>query len=125
MDAGAIVVNANLPLYAWSLLALRAKLDSPDPRQFPVYVLGQAEVSATVVSKGREPVEFADQSVALNRLNISATTPQGQPINLDFWVDDSRKLIKIAVPSQSVEAYQEGYGPQASSNAALSAISRP
>jgi hypothetical protein len=107
----AIVVNANLPLYPWTLLAMRASLDKLDPQPFYVYVLGQAEVNATVVFKGREHVDFAGKSAELNHLAVSGSTPQGQPISLDFWVDDNRKLIKIAVPSQGVEAYQQGFNP--------------
>src|SRR5260370_2164249 len=105
----AIVVNANLPLYPWSFLTMRAELKNQDPQQFPVYVLGQAEVTATVVFKGREPVEFAGKTVELNHLNVNGTTPQGQKITLDFWVDDNRKVIKLAVPSQGVEGYQQGF----------------
>ncbi len=107
----AIVVNANLPLYPWTVLAMRASFDTHDPQQFPVYVLGQAEVNATVVFKAREHVEFAGKSAELNHLTVTGSSPQGQPISLDFWVDDNRKLIKIAVPSQGVEAYQEGFAP--------------
>lgn len=109
VSAGAIVVNANLPLYPWSFLAMRADLKNQDPQQFPVYVLGQAEVPATVIFKGREPVEFANKTADLNHITVNATTPQGQAISLDFWLDDSRKVIKIAVPSQGVEAYQDGF----------------
>ncbi|MGP0074576.1 MAG: DUF620 domain-containing protein [Bryobacteraceae bacterium] len=112
----AIVVNANLPLYPWTLLAMRASFDSHDPQPFPIYVLGQAEVSGTVVFKGREKVDFSGKSAELNHLTVSGSTPQGQPISLDFWVDDNRKLIKIAVPSQGVEAYQEGFAPSADSH---------
>jgi hypothetical protein len=108
---GAIVVNSNLPLYPWTLLAMRASFDTQQPQQFPVYVLGQAEVNATVVFKAREHVDFAGKSADLNHLAVTGTTPQGQPISLDFWVDDNRKLIKIAVPAQGVEAYQEGFEP--------------
>jgi hypothetical protein len=106
-----IVVNANLPLYAWTALALRARLDTREPQQFPVYVLTQAEVNATVLFQGRERVEFAGKSAELNHLTVTGTTPQGQAISLDFWVDDNRKLIKVAVPSQGVEAYQESFEP--------------
>jgi hypothetical protein len=106
-----IVVNANLPLYAWTALALRARFDTREPQQFPVYVLTQAEVNATVVFRGRERVEFAGKSAELNHLNVTGSTPQGQAISLDFWVDDHRKLIKVAVPSQGVEAYQESFEP--------------
>jgi hypothetical protein len=113
----AIVVNANLPLYAWTILAMRARFDTGQPQQFPVYVLGQAEVNATVIFKGREAVEFAGKSVELNHLAVTGSTPDGQPISLDFWVDNNRKLIKIAVPSQGVEAYQEGFEPNVGSKA--------
>ena len=118
VPAGAVVVNANLPLYPWTLLALRASLDNQQPQQFPVYVLGQAAVNATVVFKGREAVEFAGKTAELNHLAATGSTPQGQPISLDFWVDDNRKLIKIAVPSQGVEAYQEGFEPVVRATAA-------
>lgn len=113
VSAGALVVNANLPLYPWSFLAMRAGMKDQEPQHFPVYVLGQAEVAATVVYKGRETVEFAGKTAELNHLAANGTTPQGQPISLDFWVDDDRKVIKIAVPSQGVEAYQEGFEPKA------------
>jgi hypothetical protein len=113
VSAGAIVVNANLPLYPWTFLAMRADFKNQDPQQFPIYVLGQAEVTGTVVFKGRETVEFANKTAELNHITMNGTTPQGQAISLDFWVDDSRKVIKIAVPSQGVEAYQEGFDRKA------------
>jgi len=118
VSAGAIVVNANLPLYPWSFLAMRADLKNQDPQTFPVYVLGQAEVPATVVFKGRETVEFANKTADLNHITMNGNTPQGQPISLDFWLDDSRKVIKIAVPSQGVEAYQDGFDRKAPPDAA-------
>jgi hypothetical protein len=113
VSAAAIVVNANLPLYPWSFLALRADLKNQEPQQFPIYVLGQAEVPATVVFKGRETVEFANKTADLNHITMNGTTPQGQAISLDFWLDDNRKVIKIAVPSQGVEAYQDGFDRKA------------
>lgn len=113
VSAGAVVVNANLPLYPWTVLAMRASFDNQEPQKFPVYVIGQAEVSATVVFKGRDHVDFAGKSAELNHMTVSGTTPQGQAISMDFWVDDGRKIIKMAVPSQGVEAYQDGFEPKA------------
>jgi hypothetical protein len=113
VQAGAVVVNANLPLYPWTVLAMRASFDNHESQQIPVYVLGQAEVTANVVFKARERVEFAgDKTAELNHLTVSGTTPQGQAISMDFWVDDSRKIIKMAVPSQGVEAFQDGFEPK-------------
>ena len=92
---------------------MRAELKNQDPQQMPIYVLGQAEVPGTVVFKGREKVEFAGKTVELNHLTISGTPPDSQPnaqpLVLDFWVDDNRKVVKIAVPARGVEAYQEGF----------------
>lgn len=117
VSADALVVSANFPLYPWSLLALRAELKNQDPQQMPIYILGQAEVPGTVVFKGREKVEFAGKTVELNHLTISGTPPDSQPnaqpLVLDFWVDDNRKVIKIAVPARGVEAYQEGFDRKA------------
>jgi hypothetical protein len=113
VQAGAVVVNANLPLYPWTVLAMRASFDTQEPQQFPVYVIGQAEVTGSVLFKGRDHVDFAGKSAELNHLAVSGTTPQGQAISMDFWVDDGRKIIKMAVPSQGVEAYQDGFEPKA------------
>jgi hypothetical protein len=113
VHANAVVVNANLPLYPWTVLALRSSFATHEPQQVPIYVLGQAEEEATVVFKAKERVEFAARTAELNHLAVTGTTPQGQPISLDFWVDDNRKIIKMAVPSQGVEAYQDGYEPKA------------
>jgi len=112
VHAGAVVVNANLPLYPWTVLAMRASFDTKQPQQFSVYVIGQAEVNASVEFKARERIDFAGKTAELNHLAVTGTTPQGQPISLDFWVDDNRKLIKIAVPSQGVEAFQDGFEPK-------------
>jgi hypothetical protein len=104
-----IVINANLPLFPWSFVAMRAKLDNSDPQEFRAYIIGQAEVPLTVIFKGRENVEFADKKADLSHLSASLTTAQGQTIGLDLWINDDRKIIKLAVPSQNVEAYQDGW----------------
>jgi len=113
VHADAIVVYNPFPFYPWTVLAMRTQLKNQEPQQFPIYVLNQGEVPATVIFKGREPVEFAGKTVELNHIVATGKTPQGQALSLDFWVDDNRKLIKIAVPSQGVEGYQEGYDRKA------------
>lgn len=92
---------------------MRAKLDNADPQEFHAYVLGQTEVPLTVTFQGKENVEFADKKAELNHLSASLPTPQGQVMKLEFWVNDDRKIIKIAVPSQGVEAYQDGWDRKA------------
>ena len=108
----AIVVNENLPLYPWSVLALRTSFETRDPQTFPVYIIGKQEVTGQVTYKGRESVEFAGKTADLHHITASGTLPSGTPISLDFWTDDNHKLIKLVVPSQHVEAYQDGYEPK-------------
>lgn len=112
IHGGDLIINSNLPVYPWSLLFPRVKLGESKPQQFHAYVLGQMEVPLTVTAKGKESVEFADKTAELNHIAAALPNAQGQLINLDFWVDDDRKIIKMSVPSQNAEAYQEGYTPK-------------
>jgi len=108
IHGGDIVINANLPIFPWSLLMPRVKLDTAEPQQFYAFILGQAEAPLTVVSKGKDTVEFANKKVTLNHLFGSLAAPSG-PIEADFWIDDDRRIIKAIVPAQSVEVYQDGF----------------
>ncbi len=126
VHADALMVNANLPLFAWSMLALRAKLDVNDPQMFNAYILGQTEVPVTVIVKGREEVEFADKKAELTHVLVKfapgATAP---PLNVDVWVNEARKIIKIAVPAMNVEAFQEGYDRKAPASVAPKSEAKP
>ena len=110
VHADALMVNANLPLFAWSILALRAKLDVSDPQIFNAYILGQSEVPVTVTVKGREQVEFSDKKAELTHVLVKfAPGAAAPPLNVDVWMNEARKIVKIAVPAMNVEAYQEGF----------------
>ena len=103
-----VVINANLPIFPWSMLMARVKLDGTAPQQFYAYVLGQSEAPLTITSKGKETVEFANTKVSLHHLSGSMDLPTGK-VEAEFWIDDDRKIIKMMVPGQSVEVYQEGF----------------
>ncbi len=108
----ALVINSTLPMFAWSILAFRAKVDSADPQTFYAYIIGQGENPVTVVSKGVENVEFVGQKADLNHLVVTfKQSAAGEPVTADLWMNDARRIIKIAVLAQSVEAYQDGYAP--------------
>ena len=114
VHADTIVINSNLPLFPWHVLAERVRLKDDAPQAFHAYVIGQAEVPLTAVYKGKEAVEFGGgKTEQLHHVNAAATTPQGQPVTLDFWIDDARSIVKIVVPSMKAEAYREGYEPKA------------
>jgi hypothetical protein len=107
-----LVINSTLPLFAWSILALRAKVDTTDPQTYNAYIIGQGENPVTVVSKGLENVEFADKKADLNHLTVTfKQSATADPITADLWMNEARRIIKIAVPSMNVEAFQDGYAP--------------
>jgi hypothetical protein len=108
-----LVINSTLPLFAWSILAMRARVDTSEPQAYYGYIIGQGENPVTVVSKGVEKVEFADEKKAdLNHLVVTfKQSAAGDPITAHLWMNDARRIIKIGVPSMNVEAFQEGYAP--------------
>ncbi len=113
VHADDLVVNSNLPLFAWSVLALRAKTDTADAQSFYAYILGQGEVPVTALSKGVDEVEFANKKASLNHLSITfKQSLNGEPVTAELWINDARQIVKITVPSQSVEAYQDGFDPK-------------
>lgn len=68
IHGGDLVVNANLPIFPWSMLMPRVKLDTTEPQEFYAYVLGQGEAPLTVISKGKDTVEFGNKKATLNHL---------------------------------------------------------
>ena len=108
----ALVINSTLPLFAWSILALRAKVDTSDPQTFNAYIIGQGENPVSVISKGVENVEFEGKKADLNHLVVTfKQSAAGDPVTADLWMNDARRIIKIAAPAQSVEAHQDGFAP--------------
>ena len=107
-----IVVSQNIPLFPLSMVARRASFAVPDVQNFHAYILGHGEVPLTVTYKGKETVEFANKKSELNHLEATLTPAEGKTIDLEFWVPDDRQIVKLTVPSQHLEAYQEGYEPK-------------
>ncbi|MGA2185041.1 MAG: hypothetical protein ABSH47_18640 [Bryobacteraceae bacterium] len=112
--AGDVVISQNLPLFPFALLARRVSTSTRDPQQFTAYVLGQGEAPLTVEYKGKEKVAFANRSEELNHFAATVTPPQGQPVTVEVWtLPGEGRIVKMTVPQQGVEVYQEGYEPPA------------
>jgi hypothetical protein len=110
--AGDVVISQNLPLFPFTLLARRVSTSTHDPQKFTAYMLGQGEAPVSVEYRGKEQVAFAGRSEELNHFTATVTPPQGQPITADVWMlPGENRIVKMAVPQQGVEVYQEGYEP--------------
>jgi hypothetical protein len=112
VSPGTLVVSQNFPLFPLSILAKRMSFANGDPQTFHAYVLGQTELPVTAQYLGKETVEFATQKVELNHITATATTQNGQTLTAELWVPDDRTIVKLSVPQNKVEAYQEGYEPK-------------
>jgi hypothetical protein len=109
-----VVISQTLPLFPFTLLARRVSTSTHNPQKFTAYVLGQGEAPLSVEYKGKEKVAFSNRSEELDRFTATLTLPQGQPIAADVWTAPGEgRIVKMAVPQQGVEVYQEGYEPLA------------
>ena len=112
--AGDVVISQNLPLFPFALLARRVSTSTHDPQKFTAYVLGQGEAPLSVEYKGAEKVAFARGSEELDHFAATVTPPQGQPVTAEVWtLPGEGRIVKMTVPQQGVEVYQEGYEPSA------------
>ncbi len=108
-----VVISQNLPLFPFTLLARRLTT-TKEPQIFKAYILGQKEVGLQVVYRGVETVEFAARKEDLNHFTATLDGPQGTPITAEVWVPaDGSRIIRLAVPAQRIEVYQDGYAPAA------------
>ena len=121
---GDLVINSNLPLFAWTLLAMQARKDTSDPQSFYAYVIGQNEVPVTVLYKGKENVEFAGRKADLDHFLATAPTGQ-QTLTLDLWINDDRKIIKLFAAAQNAEAYQDGWERKATEPPPAAEVKNP
>ena len=105
----ALVFAYPIPVFPLSVLARKVSFANAEPQRFHAYLLAQKEVPVTVKYLGKETVEFANKKAELNHLVGTVTMQPGQEMAVDLWVTDERKIVKLTVPAQKVEVYQEGY----------------
>ncbi len=114
-----VVISQNLPLFPWTVLARRVSVETKEPQHFTAYILGQKETPLTVQFRGKESVRFAGREEDLNHLSATLEGLQGVPITAEVWIpDDGSRIVKLSVPSQNMDAYQQGYEPLPAAGAA-------
>ncbi|HVT91434.1 MAG TPA: hypothetical protein VHD76_01215 [Bryobacteraceae bacterium] len=108
----AVIMAFPLPVFPLAALARRISFKTGDPQEFHAYLLGQREVPVTVKYLGKDSVEFANQTAQLNHVSGNVELQAGQPLTVDLWEDDNRRIIRILAPSHHIDVYQEGYEPK-------------
>lgn len=108
---GVVVVSENLPVFPFTILARRARLDTTETQQFTGWILGQKSVAMTVQYKGAEPGRCGSRAETLNHFTATLTSLAGQPITADVWIDSDRRIVHMTVPSRNAEVWQAGCEP--------------
>ncbi len=109
-----VVISQNLPLFPFTMLARRVSTATHEPQKFTAYVLGQGEAPVSVEFKGKEKVAFGARGEDLDHFAAAVTPPNGQQITAEVWaIPGEGRIVKMTVPKQGVEVFQEGYEPPA------------
>jgi hypothetical protein len=92
--------------YPYTFLIQRYDLDKGGTQQFYAYTSPQ-EIDMKVDYKGKEKVDFNDNTMELKKffVNVSGT------VGVYIWASNEGEVYKISVPIQGLEVYKEGYEP--------------
>ena len=113
-----VLPNAFLGSYAALGRRLQGKAAGAELRG---YIAPQAEVPIRVVGATSERIETPKSVIGVTRYAlIVANPPPGGDLPLNLWVDQNGDLIRMQIPSQSVELAREDIASAASRTTAFS-----
>ena len=100
------LVLPNGLFYPYTFLVRRYDFEKGGKQEFFGYVV-PVEISISIEDKGKEKVDFDTSSSQLQKLfvNLAGT------VGVNLWVDKNEQIIKLSIPIQGIEVYQEGYKP--------------
>jgi hypothetical protein len=92
--------------YPYTFLVKRYDFEKGGKQEFFGYVV-PVEIPISIEDKGKEKVDFDTSSSQLQKLfvNLAGT------VGVNLWVDKNEDIIKLSIPMQGIEVYQEGYKP--------------
>jgi pimeloyl-ACP methyl ester carboxylesterase len=88
--------------------ALSARLQGAQPgTKLPVYIAPQGPASITVGQPIEEQIQTVSRVIKARRTPIILEIPNGPAIAGEVWGDESGRLLRVSVPSQSLEVVRE------------------
>jgi len=99
--------------YPYTFLVKRYDFEKGGKQEFFGYVV-PVEIPISIEDKGKEKVDFdtspkdpKSDSSQLQKLfvNLAGT------VGVNLWVDKNEQIMKLSIPMQGIEVYQEGYKP--------------
>jgi hypothetical protein len=101
------VVLLNSFLGSYTALARRVR-DQAAGATLRAYIAPQAEIAIAVVSVTTERIQTPNNSVAATHYALRLINPQpGGEVPVDMWVDQGGELLRMSIPSQTLEMARE------------------
>jgi pimeloyl-ACP methyl ester carboxylesterase len=107
-------------VYFGSYAALAARLTGAAVgAEFKAYIAPQAEIPIVVTEIADESIETPRRTFTAKRYGLTFKNPNGD-VGLTLWADDTGALLRLSVPSQSLEVAREDVASAASRMTAFS-----
>jgi alpha/beta superfamily hydrolase len=93
--------------YPYTFLVKRYDFEKGGKQEFFGYLAPQIEVPIMAEDGGLERVDFEAGSAELGKLLVNL----GGELGVNLWLNESKELVKLSVPLQGIEVYEQGYKP--------------
>ena len=118
IDPNALLLLPNSFFGPYEALAARLKTAVAGDA-IPVYLAPQASASIAVGESSPEQIQTAGRLVAARRTHIALVLAAGR-LDADLWTDDTGRMIRFSVPSQSLEVVREDIAAVSSRSVTIS-----
>src|SRR5262245_33073009 len=76
----------------------------------PLYLPPQASVTATVDEVATDRIQTVERLIEARRSRLTLSAAGNQPLTMIVWGDEHGRLLRLSVPSQSLEVVREDIG---------------
>jgi pimeloyl-ACP methyl ester carboxylesterase len=118
IDPNAVLLLPNSFFGPYEALAARLKT-AASGSEIPVYLLPQMSVAVRVGDSSAEQIQTTARLVSARRTRIALMLP-GAPVDADLWTDDSGRMIRFSVPTQSLDVVREDIASVSSRSVSIS-----
>ena len=120
IDAGAVLLP-NPFVAPYEVLAARLKTAEPGSK-ISIYQPGSGSFEIEVGGSTTEHIMTVERTISARRTRSIFNVPNVPPLEIEIWGDENGRLLRVSIPSQSLEFAREDV---ASVSARLVTMSRP
>lgn len=84
------------------------------------YVAPNGSLTIAVGSSSTERIQTLDRLIEARRTQLTLQAPKGLPLAIEVWADEQGQLLRLRIPSQTVDAVREDVGSVAARRVTVS-----